>query len=502
MRMHIMKLISEMVDNLPKLAWIAICKNKTRNVHVFHGSCVESQENFCAAGVWDGDYLSGDIDKTDNVAGSGIRLREDKMIFVSSGNTMDRIVHYHLKDCYFISNSFTALLSLAHLELMKEYNYQSDLETIIQGIYKYKKQIPVQNDTLHLTHFNNLQYDGNSLIEIPKPNTAPHPKTFSDYYEGFLLKTAEQISKNANAIQRNVKISIVSTLSSGYDSALVAVIAKHMGANTALTVKNSNSLFHPSDSGKKVAKALGLKCEVSSIKHRNYPNEEALWAVMGGCGDLNLSVLKFIEPVSLMLTGFHGDMIWERTRYDLTEFLNRHDISSAGFSEYALHRGVIHCAVPFWGIYNGREMQDISHLEEMKPWTLNTNYDRPTVRRIVEQAGVPRGHFALRKTTSFFGGWVPNPVPNSKNLRREFKLYVKSLGCKTPSRMTIFLWHCYNEIDWQLTQRLQSKGLFKFIKLKGWDPFKTRWIYFVWANEKMKEKYKEATEYIRNKYSL
>ena len=39
----------------------------------------------------------------------------------------------------------------------------------------------------------------------------------------------------------------------------------------------------------------------------------------------------------------------------------------------------------------------ISNSEAMKPWNIGGDYSRPIVRRILEEAGVPRGSFGIRK---------------------------------------------------------------------------------------------------------
>ena len=40
--------------------------------------------------------------------------------------------------------------------------------------------------------------------------------------------------------------------------------------------------------------------------------------------------------------------------------------------------------------------------QEMEPWRLGGKYDRPIARRIIEDAGVPRGMFGTKKAASAF----------------------------------------------------------------------------------------------------
>ena len=72
-------------------------------------------------------------------------------------------------------------------------------------------------------------------------------------------------------------------------------------------------------------------------------------------------------------------------------------LSLGGIGEFRLYRGVFHCPVPFWGMRHLRELWEITASEAMQSWAVPGDYDRPIPRRIVEEAGVPRGAFGRRK---------------------------------------------------------------------------------------------------------
>lgn len=489
-----MKLSTKLLSKLPPLVWIATCKNTTKEIIVVHGVHVETSNDFCMAAVWDGDFKTADFDKTDVIAGTGIRIRNENALFVTPGNTLDRIVYYLTNDGFLISNSLPAIFSFANLNPLKRHNYQKDFETIIKGLHGYKRTIPTSKNPIYLTYFNNLLYDGNELMEINKPDCAPHFYSFADYKE-YLFNTADRIAVNAHDPNRKTTIEIASTCSSGYDSSLATVIAKHMGSIKVLSIVNARSLFSHSDSGEKVAATLELPCEAKSSIQNDYKNEEAIWSSMGEALDLHLTVFDFPKPLCLMLTAFHGDMLWERTPFDLTEFLHRHDPSGASFSEWGLHEGVIHMSIGFWAICRGKEIQSISILDEMKPWTLSNNYDRPIPRRIIEEAGVPRGAFAYKKrVAAITSDWLPNPWPFSKTLRSQFITFAKSNNIKLPSYLLIIAWKIFNTIDWHILRRISiitgDEERFRV----SWTPFETRWIFFYWAIYRLKQRYKEALQ--------
>jgi hypothetical protein len=79
------------VAGWPPLAWIALCDRAGGQIRVRHGPGVETRENWFCEAVWAGEFGAGDFDRTDLIAGSGARLREGRLVFVSSGTTVDRL---------------------------------------------------------------------------------------------------------------------------------------------------------------------------------------------------------------------------------------------------------------------------------------------------------------------------------------------------------------------------------------------------------------------------
>ena len=491
-----MKFICELSNDLPKLSWICICQKISGNIYVYHGSCVEVKKDmFCIAGIWDGEFAEGDFDKTDIVAGTGIRFRGNRVIFVPPGNTIDRIISYMSQDYLFVSNSFSALLEMCDIELIDAHDYEENFETIAHGLEKYTKKIPTESGDIRLTYYNNLVYNGNEVYEVRKPCNAPHFNTFNDYYN-YLLEVADSISNNVKDKGRKKPLPIISTISSGYDSPVATVIAKFMGLEKAVTIEKAASWLNRSDSGAKIAEALSIPCECYEAMRDNYPLEETLWAAMGHANDLHMSVFDYPEPVCLMITAFHGDLVWEKDHYDISEFLVRHSTSAASLTEFALHRGVINCSIAFWAIQNVHEIQKIWRLDEMKPWTLDTEYDRPVPRRIVEEAGVPREIYAARKTTSANSVWSPNPLPLSKCLQKEYKAYLKDRGFKVPFKYERFIWQLIAAVEWHLLE--PTRNFVKSDKFPSipFAPRKRRWLLFHWANEKVRRNYTTSVEYI------
>jgi hypothetical protein len=72
------------------------------------------------------------------------------------------------------------------------------------------------------------------------------------------------------------------------------------------------NLLNIDDSGVAIAERLGMRCRAYSRARVDFAVEDAAWGVMGNVGDINLALFDYPEPVSLLFTGFMGDVLWDR----------------------------------------------------------------------------------------------------------------------------------------------------------------------------------------------
>src|SRR2546430_1791189 len=79
------------VAHWPPLAWLARCTVSGREIEVLHGDLVEVAHDWFCEAAWTGEYDAADFDKTEVVFGSGARVRGDRVTFVSSASTVDRL---------------------------------------------------------------------------------------------------------------------------------------------------------------------------------------------------------------------------------------------------------------------------------------------------------------------------------------------------------------------------------------------------------------------------
>ena len=191
-----MKLIYNSISAWPKLTWVAKFEQGKDDITIFHGAGVEVAENWCVEAVWAGDYSDGGFDQTDLIFGSGVRCRDNAVVFVSSGSTLDRLWYYLISGINYVANSLPGLMAVANVSFLDDYlYYANDVNSIVKGLTDYKKKIPCQKGELRLVYYNNLLWDGTNFTEMAKPDTAPHFDRF-ETYASYLMDNAAFLKKN------------------------------------------------------------------------------------------------------------------------------------------------------------------------------------------------------------------------------------------------------------------------------------------------------------------
>ena len=382
----------------PPLAWVAHAQGSTNTVNVWHARRVEATDDWFGEIVWSGDYASGDFDRTDIVAGSGARRRGDVVAFVSSGSTIDRLYAIRRSGDVWISNSLPALLTACQLSLRPSYPfYIRDYLSLVKGIRHCVHQLPTTAEPVELINFDNLHWNGTEAVLVEKPSTEGDFDCFASYRE-FLHRHLAALSQNLSDTARSNPYKLLTTVSSGYDSPTIAVLARECGCQRALTFAECRE--GTDDSGSEIGRILGLDTTViaSTAWQGLPPNEAPFYGAAGFMGEIVYTGGQDALGGTVLLTGYHGDGVWStRAKYE-KGCLVRGDISGLALSEYRLWTGFINCPLPFWGARRIKEIHQVSRGAEMQPWSLpGSTYDRPICRRIVEEAGVPRGLFGVHK---------------------------------------------------------------------------------------------------------
>lgn len=383
------------VPSWPPLAWAAKLTDGLSIVDVYYGSWVETAEKWFTEAVWDGAFSAGDFDKTDLVFGTGARIRKERLCFVSSGTTVDRLHSYKSGGVNWVSNSLPCLLAATNNALDPNYiNYAEHIGSINKGISKHNASLPLISGCVRLTYFNNLLWNEGELIEVKKPSPAREFNNYGDYRR-FLSDALDWVFKNAKDSNRVKSFTPLGTLSSGYDSTAVTVLAAECGLREVLTILKPR--YGKEDSGGTTAKVLKLRqIFVDREKWRKFPKPEVPFIVGDGRGtDVVIKPAEASLHGKVLLTG-HAESVWFKDPPSLCEDIVRTERSGLALTEYRLWAGFLHLPLPFVGCRQVRDIVKISNSDEMLEWDV-PEYSRPICRRIIEEAGIPRGSFATSK---------------------------------------------------------------------------------------------------------
>jgi hypothetical protein len=485
------RLITRTIARWPKLAWSAILTPGSTDVKFLHGPCMEVTEQWAVEAVWAGDFSEGDFDRTDLIFGSGVRCRGNEVVFVSSGTAMDRLWYCEKECVLYVSNSLAALSACARLSLREDFRYVNDRYSAIRttwGARKSSRSLPTSSDDVHLIWFHNLIYDGATLREEPKPETAGDFQTFDDYRD-FLFEGAHSLRSNLESTARKHKVVPLVSISSGYDSPAAAVVARHAGCREAVTIKQSSSFWRGSDSGRVIAEHLDLNCREYNRTSQTYPHEEAFWAASGYCNLLSWTLIEYPKPVCLFFVGCYGDAIWDRRKIKEPFAIDIWDDLAMG--EFRLFVGMLQCVVPFWGMRHINAIQEITFSEEMLPWTMHDDYDRPIARRIVEEAGVPRGAFAVRKKDTSHE--MAFRWPYSLKSQASFRQYLSDRSLLAPRPLGVKLLRRLAQIESLIYGNITNKLDIRK-RIRPWQKLGGLSLLFHWANQELKQFYQQGLE--------
>ena len=302
-----------LMPHWPQLAWLARCSDGEQKVSVFHGPGVELCDDWFSEAAWAGPFEEGGFDLTDIVAGTGGRLRDDKIIFVSSGSTVDRLQILVNGPQIWVSNSLACLLETVDASVDPTYGqYHRDFGSINDGLNSYERELLTSAGAVRLVYFNNLAWDGRKLEEVTKPGVGRDFSSF-ELYQGFLDACMASMVENMSHRNRRLPFKPLATVSSGYDSPTVATLSRKAGCEEALCFGDARGGIE--ERGEEIARILGLRPSVfarESWRTAGTAAEPPFIAADGIGMDL---VFKSAEPIlqsRVLFTGYHGDKVWSK----------------------------------------------------------------------------------------------------------------------------------------------------------------------------------------------
>jgi hypothetical protein len=382
-------------SELPRLAWCLEISAESNLVRLVQGAWVETfVDGFCE-GSWAGEFARADFDEV-FMTGTGAKITPDGLMLTTPNHTLDRINVLRKGDALYASNSLAFLQAKAGEELDPDFlHYDSYVASIRLGLTQFERFIPTKSGR-QVIFFYCCNVLVTAALDLIASDKRPAP-SFASYaeYKKHLDDTVSKIARNADDASRAVRYVPLATISRGYDSPAAMVVAIGVGCREAVTFRSSRGTIADEDCGTPIAEAMGLKVvEFGRLDYRaspDFPESEN----SGGPNEF----LSFGDSLAgrLVFTGFQGDKIWGANSDKISRDLERSDASGSSFTEYRLRVGFCHLPVPFIGAERHPELHAIANSVEMRPWAIGNSYDRPIARRIVEEAGIPRGAFGQKK---------------------------------------------------------------------------------------------------------
>jgi hypothetical protein len=396
------------IDSFPQLAWCVRLRRRTAEATVVHGSGVEVRPDAFFEGAWDGPFEVGRFDEAMTFVGSGARATPKGVTFVTPTHLAESVYSVRVGDAMFVSNSIGCVLVQSGEELDSSYrDYFFDvLDGYRAGISRPFKSIRTQGGKRVFFHgCANIEITADLVARrFEKPVPEP-PYDFASYV-AHLESTLMRLFENAAHPARVRRYRPVATVSAGYDSPAIAVLAMRHGCSEAMTLVSVDPVsgaVDDRDSGRKIAERLGLRVtEYERLAYRRLPDmPEAEFCASSPAGpDVVMAVAEQQLAGALLLTGRYGEPVWTRDAY---RFLPRYRNPfaqrpyGASLLEIRLRVGAQVLPAPFIGASDGMAVLHISNSVEMKPWCVGGLYDRPIPRRIIEEAGIPRAWFGQEK---------------------------------------------------------------------------------------------------------
>jgi hypothetical protein len=393
-------------DTLPRLGWCAHLSHGSRIVRVYHGPWVETRDDWFVEGAWTGDFEKGDLDAALFLVGSGGVIRDGRALFCTQTDMIERLYSIRVGRDLFLSNSMVFALAMADDEPDPRYPfYAYKLQWYaLDGPRRKYKVLPTRRGRrLQLHEYCGIAVgDDLTLTRVDKP-LFPEPADFHDYRSMLRDVLSAVLANAASPGRHHRRYDPLAMVSGGFDSNAVAAMLRELGVREAVTVYDGQPGI---DSGEEVARFLGMTTHVhgrTDFRSAGVDEKEFLASWPGAVSDIVLGVFEPQMSGRLLTTGRNGDVVFgQDPALMIGDF--RTPVPGAGsrLLEFRLRLGFLHFSPLYTAGLHLSAMSAITTSWEMAPWRLGGDYDRPIARRILEEAGVPRGAFGVTKRKSAF----------------------------------------------------------------------------------------------------
>ena len=391
---------------LPVLSWIASLERRQSVVRILRGKgCDYVSGRMVLEGTWSGGDLDGDLpcDRELNCS-TGIAVRGDRVWCWTPAHPFDKLFVVHVDQKVLVSNSLIAMMSV-----MRDApdpnctNYHDRLTDDKDGVSGPRPPLPTRDGrSIQVYVAAVLTIDNDLLLERKPRAQLPSAVSYEDHIR-YLESACLDLVSNARLPWRSMPLRPVTTVSSGFDSTAVSVLAKAAGCDSAVALVDARRSFADMDDGRPIAESL--KLSVFSAKRTDYRSmpgyPEALF-LASGVGGEDVVLAPFEEQFrgALLFTGIGGDQVWGLEARDPSASLDfkGRNVAGASLQEYRLSIGFGHVPLPKMLCPIHPDLDRISRSPEMAAWHSGTRgYIRPIPTRIAMEAGIRREMFGLTK---------------------------------------------------------------------------------------------------------
>ncbi|WP_076399441.1 hypothetical protein [Insolitispirillum peregrinum] len=480
---------------------------------MLHGAAVETHPAWGGDAVWPGAFETPVL--TDGyLLGSAISISGEEVVYSSSFHSLSRLHIISQGSRLIVSNSLAFALALADDELDEQYPlYARDLYSVRTGMDHCKKKMPTRNGSMSLLYGKSIRVTRDLVI---RHQDRVLPDDFDDFagYKRHVLDAVAALSANAADPRRKKPLKVISTLSSGYDSACCTIVAHSQGCNEAISVVNATkSQGDMDDSGKAIAETLGLthyKIDQNDYLTSGHAYEAEFIAANPTGEDIAIAGAEHLLSGRLLLIGHHGDKVWTPNITNATDY-KRGDASGGSLVEFALRVGIVLLPMPFIGAHLQPKINRISSSAEMKTWWIPGNYNRPIPRRIIEDHGIRRGDFATDKkaisNTIARIFELKDRLENGQKQAGSYKEYARSMNSRMGLRARLSL--LISEKGSLLAEKIVNRVNWMFsllrIPYRFARPFRgmafrlgANWPIYHWAVTEMRARYKSQIDHPGN----
>jgi hypothetical protein len=396
------------IPGLPALAWAAEIRSDL-SISAICGAAVETDDCGLIAGAWTGDFCERRIAEAPTSIGTALRVRENDILAHCGTAGSATIFVSRAAGRLVVSNSLSFALAKAddRLDVTNPY-YFNDLCTFFYGADRYRHTLRTERGRLSFFYSSMSVGRGRRIVRA----TLAHGRVTGDFrsYRAYLVDETTKLFANAADPKRRQRFLPLATVSSGYDSTACAVIAHEAGCREGITFGESiESPHRPDDSGHDLGTRIGLEMsEYGTFAHRQRNDLSEIEFVASGftSGQVFLSNAGSALAGRLIVSGLGGDWVWDPTHGRRRKQHVPFFIGGYSEVEMLLRAPALSLALAMIGIRRMDDLDRLSISPAMKVWSIGGDYDRPIPRRIVEEAGISRGDFAVVKRrvgTDFFG---------------------------------------------------------------------------------------------------